>query len=119
MKKILFILTKAPYADSVAREALDVILAAASFENNFITLLFLDDGLFQLCDKQNAAELGVKPLADMLAALPLYGIEAIYAVEKHIEVRGLKCSELILPVKLLNTRQVTDLLSTADVLFSF
>ncbi len=115
---MLFILRQAPYASSIAREAIDVILAAASLETK-ISLLFLDDGVFQLCSHQDPVKLGSKPLAAMLTALPLFGVESIFAAEQEVKERGLDVEHLVLPVELLNPLQIAGLLNASAPVFSF
>lgn len=46
----LFILRQSPYHGSLAREALDMALAFAAFDEN-VQLLFLDDGVFSITER--------------------------------------------------------------------
>ena len=52
-KKILIHCRKPPYGNSLAREAIDIALATAAFDQA-LTLLFSEDGVFQLLDQQNS-----------------------------------------------------------------
>ncbi len=50
-KKLLFISRHAPYGSSLARDALDAVLASSAYDQQ-LSLLFMDDGVFQLLKNQ-------------------------------------------------------------------
>src|SRR5690554_7301836 len=75
-KRILLISRHAPYGSSIAREALDAVLASAAYDQQ-ISLLFMDDGVFQLLAEQDPGSIGQKSFASMLSALPLYDVTNI------------------------------------------
>ncbi len=74
----LAIIRHTPYGNSLARTAIDVSLANAAFDQP-VELLFMGDGVLQLLPAQDTTALGRKNLARLLASLPLYGIEQVYA----------------------------------------
>ncbi|MCB1845977.1 MAG: sulfurtransferase complex subunit TusC [Halieaceae bacterium] len=76
-RSTLAVIRHAPYGSSLARAAIDVSLANAAFDQP-VELLFMGDGVLQLLPAQDAAALGRKNLARLLASLPLYGIEQVY-----------------------------------------
>ena len=76
-RSTLAVIRQAPYGNSLARTAIDVSLANAAFDQP-VALLFMGDGVLQLLPAQDAAALGRKNLARLLASLPLYGIEQVY-----------------------------------------
>lgn len=112
-KSLLIICRQAPWSGISAREALDLALTAGAFELP-IALLFLDDGVFQLLDQQQPQLLEQKDLSANLQALPLFGIEALYAAQSSLEARGLTEHSLALPVALLDNLAVSSLLRTFD-----
>lgn len=118
-KKILFISRHAPYGSSVAREALDALLAAAVYDQD-LSLLFMDDGVFQLLSKQDARGIEQKDFAATLPALPLYDVEKIYVHWESLQQRGIKTTELVLDsVQIIDSNAVSGLLAQQDQLLSF
>ena len=118
-KKILVISRHAPYGSSVAREALDAVLATAVYDQD-LSLLFMDDGVFQLVKHQDANEIGQKSLSANLSALPLYGVENIYVHWESLDARGLNLADLVLDdIKLLNNQDISSLLQKQDHILSF
>ncbi|MCY1350956.1 Intracellular sulfur oxidation protein DsrF [compost metagenome] len=97
-KSLLIISRQAPWSGPGAREALDIALAGGAFDLP-IGLLFLDDGVFQLTAHQQPAQLQQKDLSANLQALPLFGIEALYAAARSLAERGLDSAALSLPVQ--------------------
>ncbi|KXU37063.1 sulfur relay protein TusC [Ventosimonas gracilis] len=110
MKSLLMVSRSAPWAGASAREALEIVLAAAAFDLP-VALLFLDDGLFQLTANQQAHCLQQKDLNANLKALPLFGIDDCYAAKSSLMERGLKESEVHLAVHWLDDKQIAELFS--------
>lgn len=118
-KKILLISRSAPYGKSTAREALDVALAASVYDQD-ISILFMDDGVFQLLKNQHSELIAQKNIASILPALPLYDIENIYIHQQSLDERAIEFDDLILnDLKSLNNKDVGHLLQQQDQLLSF
>lgn len=117
-KSFLFICRRAPYGNSLAREALDVALTAATFDQT-VAMLFTGDGVLQLLAQQNPAAIGQKALDKQLAALPLYDIDTIYVDAAALSARGFEASQLNLPVQLLSAEQMTAQIAAHDVVMGF
>ena len=77
-KSLLIISRQAPWAGPSAREALDIALAGGAFDLP-LGMLFLDDGVFQLAPAQQPSHVQQKNLAANLQALPMFGVEALFA----------------------------------------
>lgn len=119
IKKILLISRKAPYGGSTAREAIDVALAAAIYDQD-IGILFMDDGIFQLLKNQQSQFINQKNIAFILPALDLYGIEKIYVHLESLTARAINVDELIIEnLQLLDNKGVGNLLNQQDHLLSF
>ena len=108
-KSLLIVSRQAPWSGPGAREALDIALAGGAFDLP-MAFLFLDDGVFQLAPGQAPANLEQKDLQANLQALPLFGVERLYAAERSLAERGLAGASLSLPVEVLDDlalRQLT------------
>jgi len=112
-KSLLIISRQAPWAGPAAREALDIALSGGAFDLP-ISMLFLDDGVFQLAPDQRPANLEQKDLQANLQALPLFGVEALYVSQRSLGERGLNATSLTLPVQALDAAALRDLLQTHD-----
>jgi tRNA 2-thiouridine synthesizing protein C len=93
MKKILFVLRKPPHSGAYWQETLDVVMTAAAFDQD-VSLLLLDDAVFQLKSGQNPEGFGLKATIGMIKALPLYGINPIYVETESLIARGLSQADL-------------------------
>lgn len=112
-RSMLIISRQSPWSGPSAREALDIVLAGGAFELP-LGLLFLDDGVFQLAPNQQAALVQQKDLTANLQALPLFGIEALYAARRSLDERGLDEANLGLPVEVLNDDALRALINRYD-----
>ncbi|HBZ96030.1 MULTISPECIES: sulfurtransferase complex subunit TusC [unclassified Pseudomonas] len=112
-KSLLIISRQAPWSGPGAREALDIALAGGAFDLP-IGMLFLDDGVFQLNAGQQPGQLQQKDLGANLQALPMFGVESLYASQRSLVERGLGDAELNLPVERLDDGALTALLDRYD-----
>ena len=84
---------KAPYGTIYAWESLEVVLIAAAFDQD-ISLVFADDGVYQLMKDQNTEEIGMKNFSKTYSALGDYDIKKIYIEQESLEERGLSLEDL-------------------------
>lgn len=117
MKKFLFVTRHAPYGTSFGKEGLDAVLMGSAFVP--ITLLFMDDGVFQLKKDQQAAEVGIKDYSATFAALNHYGVEDIYVSVQCLGKRGLQVEDLVIPVQAIDDDAIMELMKNKDVILSF
>lgn len=118
MKRYLIICRRPPYGESYAREALDVALAAAAFDQS-IALLFLGDGIAQLLTAHDSAAIGEKSFEKQLSALPLYDINSIYVDAAALQQRGFSTTDLSLPAQAVSDAEISALLKNRDVVLNF
>ncbi|MHB0763693.1 sulfurtransferase complex subunit TusC [Stutzerimonas sp. NM35] len=112
-RSMLIISRQSPWSGPTAREALDIVLAGGAFELP-LGLLFLDDGVFQLAPMQQATSVQQKDLTANLQALPLFGIEALFAARRSLDERGLDEASLGLPVEVLDDDALGALINRYD-----
>ena len=118
-KKIMFISRHAPYGSSLAKDALDAILAASAYDQQ-LSLLFMDDGIFQLLKNQSANEIAQKSFAAILPVLPIYEINSVYVHRESLEKRQITINELVLDgVQIIDSATICSLLTQQDQLLSF
>ncbi|MNJ51115.1 Intracellular sulfur oxidation protein DsrF [compost metagenome] len=112
-KSLLIISRQAPWAGPSAREALDIALAGGAFDLP-LGMLFLDDGVFQLAPGQQPAQVQQKNLAANLQALPMFGVEELFAASSSLIERGLDADSLSLPVQVLDDTALAALIDRFD-----
>ena len=118
IKKFLYVNRKAPYGTIYALESLEVVLITAAFDQD-VSLAFLDDGVYQVVKGQHTKALDVKNFSPTYRALEGYDIEKLYVEKESMEARGLKESDFIIPMKILSTQEMADLMQSQDVILSF
>jgi tRNA 2-thiouridine synthesizing protein C len=117
-KSLLVISRQAPWAGLAAREALDLVLAGGAYDLP-LGMLFLDDGVFQLMENQQAHSLEQKDLCANLQALPLFGVEQLFVATRSLHERGLTEHSLRLSVIALDDRQIQQLFERFDQVMTF
>lgn len=93
VKKFCYINRKAPYGTIYALESLEVVLIAAAFDQD-ISLVFADDGVYQLTKDQDTDSIGMKNFSKTYTALGDYDIKKVYVEKESLEERGLSVDDL-------------------------
>jgi len=117
IKRYLFILRKAAYSGTYAQEMLDIILTTAAFDQS-VSILLLDDSIFQLKKHQYPEKHDMKDIATIFSALEIYDVKDIYIENESLKERGLSADDLCLPVKIIARKQLTTLMQQFDIIFS-
>ena len=118
MKKFMFVNRKAPYGTIYALESLETVLITATFDQD-VSLVFLDDGVYELVKGQNSKGLGIKNSSPTYRALEGYDVEKLYVERESLDARGLTEADLLVPVEVLSSTQMADLMAGQDVVLSF
>jgi tRNA 2-thiouridine synthesizing protein C len=114
MKKYLFVMRHLPHVGSRVQEALDQMLTTAAFDQA-VSVLFLDDGVWQLKRGQDRTLMAGKDTAAIFNALAIYDVNQLLVERESLASRGLQAEDLILPVELLSRQQVNAFISLHDV----
>ncbi len=118
IKKCLYVNRRAPYGTSYALEAIDVVLIGSAFDQD-ISLLFIDDGVFQLKSDQDTTGIEMKNFSSAYSAFEMYDVEKLYVSKEAMTARGLKKRDLVVDVEVLSDNAIKDLMDEHDVIFSF
>jgi len=113
MKSILAIIQNAPYANIRAQESFDMILSLAAYEQ-IVCLLFMNDGVLQLCKNQNAKLGNKKEFTKAYSLLPLYDIENIYVEDAALTKFNLTLDDLIIQANPINSNKINSIISFHD-----
>ncbi len=118
VRKFMYVNRRAPYGTIYALESLEVVLIAAAFEQD-VTLVFMDDGVFQIKKGQSTEAIGVKNFSPTYRALEGYDVEKLYVSRESLESRGLTTDDLVVPVQVLDKDQLAALMEEQEVILSF
>ena len=117
VKKFMYVNRRAPYGTIFALECLEVVLISAAFEQD-VSLVFLDDGVFQLKKNQDTTGIGMKNFSNTYRALDDYEVEKIYVEKESLDARGLTSDDLIIPVEVLSSDEMREIMAQQDVVIS-
>jgi tRNA 2-thiouridine synthesizing protein C len=117
MKKYLFVLRKPAHSGAQVQEMLDIVLTTAAFDQQ-VSILLLDDGVFQLKNGQQPDIVGMKDTAAIFKALEIYDVHDIYTEVESLQERGLKPGDLCLPVQEFYRKDIAGLMKRYDVVFA-
>jgi tRNA 2-thiouridine synthesizing protein C len=117
IKRFMYVNRKAPYGTIYALECLEVVLVAAAFEQD-VSVVFLDDGVYQLKKGQDTVEIGMKNFSKTYGALDDYDVEKIYVEKESLDVRGLTADDLVIPVSVLASDELREIMAQQDVVIS-
>ncbi len=118
VKKFLYVNRTAPYGTIYALESLEVVLITAAFDQD-VSLLFIDDGVFQIKKGQDTKAIGMKNFSPTYRALEGYDVEKLYVDQDSLDQRGLTKDDLIVEVEALSKDQIGDMMQQQDVILSF
>jgi tRNA 2-thiouridine synthesizing protein C len=117
-KHFLIVCRHPPYGSSHARDALDVAMATAAFDQQ-VAMLFLGDGVLQLLKAQDGSAIEQKSHDKQLGALPLYDVDALYVDAHSLHLHGLDSDDLVLPTRLVTDEEIARLFSSHPVVLGF
>ncbi len=128
----MYLNRRSSFGTVYAIESLEVVLIAAAFEQD-VSLAFIDDGVYQIVEGQNADGIGMKNFSKTFHALGDYEINKLYVSAESLEQRGLSSNDLMPlvyededddwaekpSVKVVSNAQLSKIMSEQDVCLSF
>jgi len=118
VKKFLYVNRKAPYGTIYALESLEVVLIGAAFEQD-VSLAFVGDGVYQLARGQDTKALEVKNFSPTYRALEDYDVTKLYVDGDSLAERGLTAEDLLVPVEVIGTERMAEIMDSHDVVLTF
>ncbi len=117
VKRFMYVNRKAPYGTIYALECLEVVLITAAFDQD-TSVVFVDDGVYQLKKNQQTEGIGMKNFSNTYRALDDYDVEKIYVEQASLDARGLTADDLIIPVEVVTTENLREIMAQQDVVIS-
>ncbi len=132
VKKFMYMNRKSPYGTIYALESLEVVLIAAAFDQD-VSLVFADDGVYQLMKGQDTDAIGMKNFSPTYSALGDYDIKKIYIEKESLDERGLTLNDLQElkyededddwaekdSIHLVSRAELAEVIDQQDIVFSF
>lgn len=116
-KRLLLLMRHAPYAGARATEALEAALVGAVFDMP-TSLLFRDDGVWQLLADQQADALGARTHSKLISALPQYDINNLYVCSDSLAARQIDPSQIGEEITLVNPQQQQQLIADHNLVLN-
>ena len=114
IKRFMYVNRRAPYGTIYALECLEAILIAAAFDQD-VSVVFLDDGVYELKKGQDTSEIGLKNFSKTYGALNDYDVEKIYVEKESLEARGLTADDLVIPVEIVAADKLGEIMAQQDI----
>jgi tRNA 2-thiouridine synthesizing protein C len=118
VKRFMYVNRRPPHGTIYALECLEAVLVAAAFDQD-VSVVFVDDGVYQLKNHQETSGIGTKNFSKAFRALDDHGVEKIYVERESLETRGLNADDLVVPVNVLSADDLCELMARQDVIMSF
>lgn len=93
-KKVMITVRKAPHGTIYVQEAIEVMFIVASYGMD-LSVVFMDDGVFALKDKQDTKALGIKGFMASIGALVDFEVEKVYVDQQSMQARNLSEDDLV------------------------
>ena len=116
-KKIMIVNRKPPHGTIYALESLEIVLIASAFGQN-VSMVFLDDGVFQLARNQDTRALETKNFSPTYRALEDYEVKTLLVERESLSARGLTAADLLLPVEVISAAELTARMAQQDLILS-
>jgi tRNA 2-thiouridine synthesizing protein C len=117
VKRFLYVNRRAPYGTIYALESLEMVLIAAAFDQD-VTMVFVDDGVYQLKKGQDTKAVNMKNFSPTYRALDDYDVEKLYVEKESLEARGLTADDLVVPVQVVDAQALREIMNAQDVVLS-
>jgi tRNA 2-thiouridine synthesizing protein C len=117
VKRFMYVNRRAPYGTIYALECLEVVLVAAAFDQD-VSVVFVDDGVYQLKKDQDTTAIGMKNFSKTYRALDDYDVEKIYVEQESLDARGLSEEDLIIDVDVVAAENLRAIMAQQDVVIS-
>ena len=118
VKKFLYVNRRAPHGTVYALESLETVLIGAAFDQD-VSVLFVDDGVYQLKKDQAPDSLEMKNFSKTFRALEMYDVEKLFVEKQSLEERGLTSDDMLVDVEVISRDSVKALVDEHDVVLSF
>jgi tRNA 2-thiouridine synthesizing protein C len=116
-RELLLVCRHSPYGSQLSRSALDIALAASVFERD-LSVLFMDEGVWQLLREQDAGSIYFKSIEKIIDSFPLYDLDSLFVDQHSLTQRQLSQSAIRDQVQLLGAQELPTFLNSFKQIIS-
>lgn len=113
MTSVTVLVRSAPFNGQSGQEAVDLILAASTFGQQ-VSVVFVDDGVFQLAANQNPEQIERKHFAKSFGAFEFYDVEDVFICKDSLQTRNIDENSLPQGFSVLAAADLTDKLHQSE-----
>jgi tRNA 2-thiouridine synthesizing protein C len=117
-KRFMYVNRRAPHGSIYALECLEAVLVTAAFDQE-VSLVFVDDGVYQLKAGQDTGAIGTKNFSKAYRALDDHGVKEICVERESLETRGLNVEDLMIPVAVRSADELREIIARQHVVIGF
>ena len=118
IKKFLYVNRRMPHGTVYAQESLETVLIGAAFDQD-VSMLFMDDGVFQIKKDQQPEALGNKNFSKTYRALEMYDVEKLFVEQESLAERGLSEDDLVVDVEVIPRAAVKAMVDEHGIVLGF
>ena len=78
----------------------------------------MDDGIYQLRKNMDTKAVNMKNFSPTFRALEGYDVEKLYVEKESMEARGLSVDDLVVPVEVLSSSELKELMDKQEVILT-
>jgi tRNA 2-thiouridine synthesizing protein C len=117
VKRFMYVNRRAPYGTIYALENLETVLIAAAFDQD-VSMVFIDDGIYQIKKGQDTKAINMKNFSPTYRALDDYDVEKLYVERESMEARGLAPEDFVVPVEVVSSAELREIMDQQDAVIS-
>ncbi|HJM83476.1 MAG TPA: sulfurtransferase complex subunit TusC [Nitrospinota bacterium] len=118
IKKIMFLMRKAPHGSIYSYEGLETVLIVAAYDQD-VTMAFIGDGVFALVKDQDTDDIGIKGFIKTYPVLEQYEIEKVYVDRQSMTERGLTVDDFAIDVIVKDSDEIATLIEDQHAVISY
>ncbi len=118
MKQLTIIFRHGPTEHSKGREALDLAMLSASFDQH-VKLIFIDTGILNLLNHQKIELTGGKDFVATFKALSLYDIDDVYLCSTAMNDFSLESSDMLIDHTIAEPSEISRIIHDSDEVLIF
>jgi len=117
-KDVCVILRKLPYSTSMVFDAISLSQVFSVF-NQKSSVIFLDDGLYQLIDNQEPSNILQKKISLNIESLDLYDMDKVIVCLEDLNDRKLNKSDLCINAEIMDRQAIAIWINNQDIVLTF
>ncbi|MBL4866169.1 MAG: sulfurtransferase complex subunit TusC [Pseudomonadales bacterium] len=116
-KKVLIVNRQPPHGTFAMKDGIDMALINSAFGQS-LSVLFLEDGVYQLLKYQNPDAIGAKDHASTLAIFEIHDVDNVFVDDVALKERTLSDSDLSISAKRLSPTDISQLMEDQDIILN-